>query len=172
MFRWSLMLRKLFTSSSSVRKTSDSSVFRFSGALPKRRRPRPSVKLSLEGMEERTMPSATGVNPLATVVLASPPPAPSFAAVASFVSSTMDRVDHILALVDQVVRTAEQMLGGKIAQAEATVNQQLDHLLGIPNGNGSGSGSTTASNAPNQQLHTGTQKVGYPFTRRGWQVPA
>ncbi len=77
----------------------------------KARRPKKTVKLRVEGLEDRTMPSASVPNPLAFEAVASPPPAPSMAAVATYLASTMDQWTQFITMVQQDLLAAWKMLG-------------------------------------------------------------
>lgn len=141
----------------------------------------------MEELTERILPSASAMNSLPIISLASPPPVPSVASVTSYVASTMSQWSHFITTVQQDLLAAWKALGQELAQEVSAVQQQWDHLIGInpnaPNpslntavthpgsdsgagrGNSSGSGSgkgamTTANNSRNQQLNDSTQQTG------------
>ncbi len=152
----------------------------------KARRPKKTVKLRVEGLEDRTMPSASVPNPLAFEAVASPPPAPSIAAVATYLASTMDQWTQFITTVQQDVLAAWRMLGQEIAQEVSVIQQRWDRLVGInpnaPNpslnstvpqpgsdsgtgrgnssGSGSGSSASTTHDSPNQPLNNSPQQSG------------
>jgi hypothetical protein len=152
----------------------------------KARRPKETVKLRVEGLEDRTMPSVSVPNPLAFEAVASPPPVPSMAAVATYLASTMDQWTQFITTVQQDVLAAWKMLGQEIAQEVSVIQQRWDRLVGInpnaPNpslnstvphpgsdsgtgrgnssGSGSGSSASTTHNSPNQPLNNPTQQSG------------
>ncbi len=120
--------------------------------------PKPPVKPRLEGLEERIVPSDSPVD-------------------AEEMSQMVSTVIQVLSTVENEVSSDVQMIDQQMAQKVAAVVRQLDQLLGIaptvPNpspastvpqpASGSGSGSsatTTAHNAPLQQLKSGTMKSG------------
>jgi hypothetical protein len=139
MFRWNLMLRTLYG-------------VRYDQV--KARRPKQTVKLRLEGLEDRTMPSASAPNALAFEAVASPPPVPSVAtlaspapapSVAAFTSYVFATMDHWF----QFIVTAEQEFLGDLtlasqefAQLESSVRPQVGRFLG------------NNSNAANPALNT------------------
>lgn len=139
MFRWNLMLRTLFG-------------LRYDQA--KARPAKKTVKLILEGLEDRTMPSASLPNLPAFEAVASPPPVPSVATLASpapvpsaaaFTSYAFATLDHWF----QFMATAEQEFLGDLtlvtqefAQLESSVRQQVGRFLG------------NNSNAANPALNT------------------
>jgi hypothetical protein len=162
MFRWNLMLRNRFASSSPVRKTTNPSVFGIRRDKRKPRSSRSSVKPNVEGLEERLVPSASN-----------PDPSPAAAMAAQIVSA----IDPEMVPLANAVRSFEQAILQAYAQEVSYVTLQVDQLLGItPNaptpvstttvpqpssGSGSGSGVTnTAQNAPNQHLQPITSKSG------------
>jgi hypothetical protein len=171
MFRWNLMLRNLF----GVRYNQS-----------KARQLNKTVKLHLEGLEERTMPSTSSLNALAFQAVASPPPVPSMAAVTSYLASTMDQWTQFITTVQQDLLGAWKALGQEIALEMSSAQQQWDRLLGItpnaPNpslntsatqsgsdngsgrgnssGSGSGSSASTTHNAPDQPLNTSALQTG------------
>lgn len=118
----------------------------------KARRPKPTVKLSLEGLTERILPSA------------SPVTQPPVAAMTPQMASAMDQLTHAIAIIQNDVSNVWKA----ITQEAAYVHEQWDHLLGITpavpqpgSGSGSGSGAmTTAHNAQNQQLKIATPQAG------------
>ncbi len=115
------------------------------GEQQQTRRRKPTVKLSLETVEERIVPSASDMS---------------------------QQMAPIIAAVQQEVSNAIQIIEQDIAQVEAMIVQEVDHLLGIPttpnpasgsgagSGSGSGSGATATHNAPSQQLSSATQQSG------------
>jgi fibronectin-binding autotransporter adhesin len=205
MFRWNLMLRNRFASFSPVRKSSLPTLFgilreklkvwcRVIGGhaqalflLPKARVPRPSVKPSLQGLEDRLVPSTSATAP------------PGVATMASQMVAT---IDQEMATLANAMMSLEQVIVQAYTQEVSYVEQQVDHLLGINptvqnsslnttmpqtsspdssstggmpvvsmsgagsgrgNGSGAGSGSgatTTADNGSNQSVKTGTQSAG------------
>jgi len=151
MYRWNLMLRTLFGSRRQQSKA---------------RRTQTTMRLHLEALEDRTLPSASS---LPVVTLASPPAAPQVAAITSFVDSM---VQQQLQVIDTIVQDASNIwntLGQEIVQEVAFLQQQVGRILGInPNtptpssnaavpqpdsgagqahasGSGSGSGATTTA---------------------------
>jgi len=119
------------------------SLFGLVGEQQPTRRRKPTVKLSLESVEERIVPSA---------------------------SDMTQQMAPMIAAVQQEVSNAIQIVEQDIAQVEAMFVQEVDHLLGIPTtpnpasgsgaGSGSGSGATTTHSAPSQQLNSATQQAG------------
>jgi hypothetical protein len=123
--------------------------------------PRPPMRLSLEALEDRTLPSAS------SVFEASPPASSSAAAITSFMDSMMERQVQAIATIVQYANNIWNMLGQEMVQEVASFEQQMDRILGIsPNtqaqpsnssvtqsdsgtaksyASGSGSGSGTAS---------------------------
>jgi hypothetical protein len=126
--------------------------------------PRPSMRLWLEALEDRTLPSASS---LPAVFEASPPAASSAAALRSFMDSMVEQRVQLIATIVQYANNAWNTLGREMVQEEASLQQQLYRILGIyPNtqaqpsnttvtqsdsgtakssASGSGSGSGTAS---------------------------
>ncbi len=84
----------------------------------------------------------------------------------------VDQMAPMMAMVQQELNTAVQIITQEIAQVEAMFVQEVDHLLGIPttqspmpasgagSNSGSGSGATMTHTAPNQQLNSSTTKSG------------
>lgn len=126
---------------------------------PKARRLKKTVKLNLEGLEDRAMPSSSPLNPFSVTALVSPEPAPSVAAVASpepapsvtaltsLVVSTLDSYLQLHAAYQQIVSNAVSAFDQEIAPILASIEQPFDDLFGIhptvPN-----SSSTTAALPP------------------------
>jgi|SRR5579884_214183 len=165
MFRWNLMLRKLF------------------GSLPqqsKARRPKATVKPHVEELTPRILPSAS---PLPVVSVASPPAVPSVAAITSYVSSMMELRSQLIATIEQDLSSVLNTIGQEIRQV---IDSQWDNLMGInpstPNaslnttvtqpdsgmgrgnssGVGRGSGVLAATqNTQNQTLKNSAQQTGH-----------
>jgi hypothetical protein len=129
-------------------------------AQPKQRRPKRTVKLGLESLTDRILPSASPLTPLPVVSVASPPASPITAVTSQMVSA----MDQLIVTLQNDVSGARQV----IAQEAAFVHQQLDHLFGITpampqagSGSGSGGGAmTTATSAQNQQSKIVTPQSG------------
>ena len=128
--------------------------------------PRPGTRPWLEVLEDRTLPSAPGSEPI--VFTASPPTVPAVSAVVSFVTTTMDQATHLAVMLQQNVSNLLNGVGQEIAQELSWMEMQLDYILGInpvspsetdtaasQSGSGSGSGAmTTANDAPQQPPST------------------
>jgi hypothetical protein len=130
------MLRKLFASYLSWQTISKITHF---GLLSEQQicRRSATVRPSLEGVEERIVPS----------------------------SATQQMAPGVVGL-QQEVSNAIQIIEQDIAQLEAILVQEVDHLLGIPttpnpaSGSGAGSGATATHSAPSQHLNSASQQGG------------
>src|SRR5579884_106814 len=116
MFRWNLMIRTLFASRPQQ---------------PKARRSRTTVRPYLESLEDRTLLSGSLGIPLPVFSLASPPPAPSAAALMSFVADRINQWHHLVETVQQEVFGFWTAVGQNIAHEVSFFVQQWDRLLGI-----------------------------------------
>lgn len=129
----------------------------------KSRRPKPTVQLCLEVLEDRTVPSTTSVAPFSAV--ASPPAVPQqLAAVSALADSTFNQYAHLLETFQIDVFADAVLLSQEIAQAESYAVQQWGRLFGFQvdasnqvttapvqkanSGSGSGSGSNTGHSTP------------------------
>ncbi len=162
MFSWTRMLRKLFCDPFYTQGQYGSLRFGLPREQLKARRPRPTVKLQLEGLTERILPSASPIG---------------VGAMSPMVTTAVEQEIHLISILQNGVSNIYKTIGQEVAQELVSIRQQLDRLLGIiPNaqnqslgnsvkqpGSGSSSGSgatTTAHNPPNKQLNSGTQKAG------------
>jgi hypothetical protein len=164
MFRWNLMLRKLF------------------GSLPqqsKARRPKATVKPHVEELMPRILPSASS---LPVVTVASPPAVPSVTAITSYVSSMVELESQLVAMIEQDLSNVLNTVGQEIYSVE----RQSDNLMGInpstpsaslstsvtqpdsgmgrgnSSGVGRGSGGLAATqNTQNQTLNNSAQQTGH-----------
>jgi hypothetical protein len=93
-------------------------------ALP----PRPPMRLWLEALEDRTLPSASF---LPAMFEASPPAASSAAAISSFMDSMVEQRVQLIATIVQYANNMWNMLGQEMIQEVASLQQQLDRILGI-----------------------------------------
>jgi hypothetical protein len=136
-------------------------------------------------MEDRTLPSASPMNPLPVVSVASPPAVPSASAVTSFMFAMMEQRAQLIAVIEQDLSNALYTVGQVIAQEVSAFEQQVDRIFDInpspqtpqsstpmpqsdsgmgrgnSSGSGSGSGATpTAHSAPNQTQNNSTTQTG------------
>ena len=127
-------------------------------ATPKR----PTTRLWLETLEDRTMPSATPTNAQPINTTDSPQAASAAAAITSYLFTMMQQG---IATIEQDLSNALYVVGQVIAQELAAFEVEADSFFGIdlgasdPSDSGSGSGSgaaTTAYNDLNQSLGTAT----------------
>jgi hypothetical protein len=144
MYCWTLMLRKWLAAPHSPRRIW--TTLRL-GLLLKRlraHRPRPTVKLNLEILTERIVPSASS-----TVTLPTAPAALSAVAdVRAQMTSTLDQWTHVVAIVQQDITNDWKMIAQEINQEVGQVEMRWDYLLGI------------ISNAQNPSLNSVTPQPG------------
>ncbi len=148
MFRWILTLRKLFTPQP-VHKTSTSASCGFPRERLKPRRSRPTVKLSLESLTERILPSVSPMVPLPPslpVMSGAPPLAPPpVADVTSLLSAARDQQTYLITILKHDLSSASNT----IAQEVASVHQQWEHLQG------------SITNAPTSPLSIGPPQAAH-----------
>src|SRR5579875_945031 len=113
MYRWNLMLRPLFESRRQQSKA---------------RRTHTTMRLHLEVLEDRTLPSASS---LPVVTVASPPAVPQVAAITSFVDAMVQQRLQLIATIVQDASTIWNTLGQEIIQEVAALQLQVGHILGI-----------------------------------------
>ena len=144
----------------------------------KARRAKETVKLSLEVLEDRTMPSVVPGNAPPIVSVASPPAAPQVAVIASSMVSAMEQEINLYALLRQDASNAIQAFDQEMALLVSFAEQQWGGLFGfqatasnqVPgapmpqanSGSGSDSGAmtTTPPPVPSQPLNTAAPKSG------------
>jgi hypothetical protein len=106
---------------------------------------------NLEALEDRTLLSSSPASLLPVVSVGSPPPAPSLAAVTSFVAERMSQWSNFIATVQQDVIGLWKAIGQEIAQEVSFVEQQWERPLGIDP-----SAQNPSSNITGQQAHSGS----------------
>jgi hypothetical protein len=155
MFRWILMLRKLFSSSPRFQR-----LYRYVNLfklwrerLKARRVRRARVQSCLEGLEERALPSASTADPS------------QMTEAAAQMSTLLEQKIQLIATVEQDLVNFRDALINNIVQGILYVEQQWDQLLGAPppssSGSGSGSGAmTTTLNTSNPSLQLATTQSG------------
>jgi len=148
---------------------------------------RPTIRPRLEVLEDRTMPSASPLDSLPSIITASPQAVPAAAQITSNVLAMIDQRIELMAAFEQNLMSIVNTLDQAIFQEVASIEQQVNRLFGInptpPNpslntavtqpssnsgagrGNASGAGSgsgatTTAHNNPTPSLNNSSPQSG------------
>jgi hypothetical protein len=127
MFRWTLMLRKGLASPPAPRQIW--AMPRLGLLLQRLRahRPRPTVKLNLEILSERIVPSAS-----TEIALPIAPSALSAVTdVRAQITSAVDQWTHVVATVQQDIANDWRTIAQEINREVAQVEMRWDYLLGI-----------------------------------------
>lgn len=162
MLRWILMVKKLFTTPLTL--VDYGRLLRAWRERAQARRTRNTVKLVLESLEARTVPSVSTGNPLAAEAVASPPAVQQMASIMSYAVSTLDQEIQVMATVEQNLLADARMLGQEFAQIVYSIEQSWGRLPGLnlnasapslgttkqqpSSGSGSGSGSNSGHSSP------------------------
>lgn len=144
MIRWIPRLWSVFTTAM-YGGTIGQPSFRLLPERPRCRRSRATVKLSLEGLTDRILPSASGLIPTAVGSAISPPAMPQATAVMSQMASAINQWDQVIATVERDLLSAWNSLIQEIGQEVSSVQQQLGFFLGINLNNSNQSLGTTVT---------------------------